>query len=488
MAITISDVQSYINTGSSIAGTISGASIDDVLLAVIVKDDDVATSSSSGWTLVQGFESNNAIYLEVWKKLAVSGDDSTSHTWTGDNEDYTLSLYALTGADYASVSTATEAIGTDAVPISNSITVNATDSVVFSGFGVDGDSTPLTIDGSLTPQVNITSAGGNNAAGQAVGSVFPSTGATGVFTHGMDSADQWGAFTILVEPGVVVPILVMDDIVHASTTTEPGLVQANTLAIDDIVQDSSTTALALTQQNTLALQNITQVSTISDIDLTLAYTLTVNDIAQVSSTTVLALTQANSLTIDNIGQTSSTSSVGLTQANTLSIDNVVHSLTSTNIDLSTALTLSVADIAHTVATSSIGLAQANTLSINNTLHSSTSANVTLSTGITLNIDNIAQSTLVDTLDLDQHYNLSINDISQSVVTSSIALLQHNLLDIPSTLQVINIDNILLTDITGGTSILAIQNCFQTIRIQDNPEHVALRIPGFVPLTPNFYVS
>lgn len=65
------------DTGITINGAFnSSTATGDLLLAFITKDDDTATTANpTGWTLEQGFESNNAIYTEIWSKEVVSADE-----------------------------------------------------------------------------------------------------------------------------------------------------------------------------------------------------------------------------------------------------------------------------------------------------------------------------------------------------------------------------------------------------------------------------
>jgi hypothetical protein len=116
----------------------------DVLLLFINKDDDVAVDAITGWTQQLGFESNNAIYSEVWKRDA-DGTETTV-TVTGDSEEYVATLIAIEGADYSTIANVTNALGTNAAPTSNSASVTSGDYLAFSAFGVDGDSNPYTPD------------------------------------------------------------------------------------------------------------------------------------------------------------------------------------------------------------------------------------------------------------------------------------------------------------------------------------------------------
>ena len=126
------------------------------------------------------------------------------YTWNTDSEEAVINVIELSGADYTTISAATLNVGTDAAPISNALTVAVADSVVFAGFGVDGDSTPLVLDAGLTSLSNLQSSFGAGSAGQAVGwELFPSTGSTGTFTHSMASADQWTGFAVMIEPASV---------------------------------------------------------------------------------------------------------------------------------------------------------------------------------------------------------------------------------------------------------------------------------------------
>jgi hypothetical protein len=215
----------YESAGAETSFTINAGHLEgyDVGLLFITKDDDVAVDSITGWTQQLGFESNNAIYSEVWKRDC-DGTETTI-TVTGDSEEYVATLIAIEGADYASIANVTNALGTNAAPTSNSASVTSGDYLALSAFGVDGDSNPYTPDVDLSEIASLQSTTGANSAGMYVGYEDLSTVTTiPSYASTIDSADQWTAFTVYLQETT-------DIIVRVSKATE--LDSADSAAVVD---------------------------------------------------------------------------------------------------------------------------------------------------------------------------------------------------------------------------------------------------------------
>lgn len=191
------------SNGTDVVVNVGSITENNTLIAVISKDDDVALSSvPSGWIQIIGLESNNAMYLEVYKKQATASEPA-SYTFTGDSEKYIATIMELGASDYSTIAVSVSNVGSDSTPISPTITPATDYSIVISGFGSDGYDPTISLDGQLTEVVN-TFAGtsDSSATSMAIGYLVQSSaGSTGTFTHSLSSSEQWVAFTITVEQG-----------------------------------------------------------------------------------------------------------------------------------------------------------------------------------------------------------------------------------------------------------------------------------------------
>ena len=98
MAITVGVTWTYESAGTETEFVVALGSLTQgsTLIACLTKDDDVATTGPTGWTLQQGFESLNNIYTEIWKR-EVSATDLTAVAYTTEVFDPTeLTVYTLT--------------------------------------------------------------------------------------------------------------------------------------------------------------------------------------------------------------------------------------------------------------------------------------------------------------------------------------------------------------------------------------------------------
>ena len=174
-----------------------------------VSNQPIDISWNSDGTKFFTVSNSGSIVYEHDADSAYTVREAITYTWTGDNEEYVLSVSEISGADFTTITAATQNVGTDASPVSNAITINEANSIVLAGFGVDGDSTPFTPDAGLTQLSSLQSTTGAGSAGQYVGSeLFASTGSTGTFDHTINSADQWTGFAVMIEPTAALPSLV----------------------------------------------------------------------------------------------------------------------------------------------------------------------------------------------------------------------------------------------------------------------------------------
>lgn len=184
-------------TATSITLDFSHAQSGDTLLAIISKDDDVATTPPSGWTSVHGFESNNAMYFEIWKREATGTE--TTYSWTGDSEIYVGSAIAIRGADYTTINVGNTNTGASTSPQSPAVTTSNAEALVLTAVGWDRDRTLTPGGGGYTNIANGSeqSAGG---AGLYVGAQEKATAGTlSAVTHTLDVSDEWATATIYID-------------------------------------------------------------------------------------------------------------------------------------------------------------------------------------------------------------------------------------------------------------------------------------------------
>ena len=171
---------------------------DTIKIAIITKDDDVPTTVSNPlWVKELGFESNNAIYIEIW---IAPGSVTGTTTWTGDSEEYCGQAFSVAGVDLTlPFEFASTLVGASINPQTPALSSVASNAVFFTGYGMDQDNTATSFPSS------------NRIGG--FGKVVSSTGAGGCsmlngisvlndsfvgYTATALASDQWGGWTFAV--------------------------------------------------------------------------------------------------------------------------------------------------------------------------------------------------------------------------------------------------------------------------------------------------
>lgn len=133
------------------------AETNDTVVFVIVKDDDIAMSTvPSGYTSVISLESNNNIWQHVYKRQGPQG----SQLWEGDVEEYVVISIAISGVDYSTLTASSAAVGTNALPTTNTLNPPL-NSFVLAGIGVDTSNLYHYIEGQFEEIAkDVTSSGG----------------------------------------------------------------------------------------------------------------------------------------------------------------------------------------------------------------------------------------------------------------------------------------------------------------------------------------
>ena len=203
-SLNLSVINTAVASGTGI--TLSGGSPPDVssgdavTFVIIVKDDDTATTSVSegGWTLEQGFESLNNIYIEIWSKNAAADPLLSSVTWAGDNEEYIAIWFAVTGADNTSIEVATETTGQSISPETPAFAPSSANRIIYTGYGIDGDNIGTSnLVGGLVHLANLNSGTSAGSCGAALGHFITDSSTTLASAIQVAAAsDQWGGFAV----------------------------------------------------------------------------------------------------------------------------------------------------------------------------------------------------------------------------------------------------------------------------------------------------
>ena len=169
--------------------------------SIIVKDDDVpTTTTNTNWTKRLGFESNNAIYIDVW-----SSEVGGANTFDCDSEESTIISFSISGCDPSTIETTT-IVGSSGIGSTPSITPTNSKSLVLFGIGTDQDN----IDSSVgtdnvfsTPAITFQrhySSTGAGGCSQLMG--ISNTSDTQPTLAGVDitlyASDQWGGWALAI--------------------------------------------------------------------------------------------------------------------------------------------------------------------------------------------------------------------------------------------------------------------------------------------------
>ncbi len=190
------------NTTSITIAKPSGTVDGDLLVAIIAKDHNVSFGPPDGsWNVGQnaGRGTAGVRFVFHWK---IASGEGTDWTWTGDNEEWYGVVLRITGHDPTTPMNISDvADGSDAAPISPTITTDIDGCLIIACFGVDDDDTPYSVDAALAEEWNAVSSTGAGTCGTAGGIETQGTfGATGTYTHSVNATEEWVAFTIAIAP------------------------------------------------------------------------------------------------------------------------------------------------------------------------------------------------------------------------------------------------------------------------------------------------
>ena len=177
----------------------SGWAENDLLLAVIGKDDDVAITNHASWTVLTNLTSGTGNAFYVGWRLAQIGDTDWTFTSTDGTEDWVGWILLYSGNDETNpIHADGESIGTTDTPIAPSVSYTSLEiySLAVRVFGADDNDIPYTTTG-LTERFNNNNTDTGGAGGE--GSYINGTSSTGTFDFGMGASEQWVATTIIIE-------------------------------------------------------------------------------------------------------------------------------------------------------------------------------------------------------------------------------------------------------------------------------------------------
>ena len=177
----------------------SGWSENDLLLAVIGKDDDIAVTDHADWTELYNATSGTGNALYVAWRLAQIGDTDWTFTSLDTDEDWVGWILLYSGNDETTpIHDSGGATGTTDAPTSPS--VSYTDLAVYSltvrVFSADDNDVPYTTVG-ITERFNNNNTDTGGAGGE--GAAISGTSSTGTFAFGMAASEEWVAVTVIIE-------------------------------------------------------------------------------------------------------------------------------------------------------------------------------------------------------------------------------------------------------------------------------------------------
>ena len=192
----------------------TGLATDDLLLAIIAKDDNVPSVPPAGWSTpsdIDGTDVNVCIHY----KVAVSADASaTGFTFTGDNEQYVGRLYRISGVLTSSPTDATDATGANGASsgtvTANAITNTYTNSLVFAAWAFDDDDDTKTYSGTWTEDLIAKSNTGNGTASVIIARKDQAgTGTTGDTTATQPTSEAWSGVQISIRDATTAPSFIV---------------------------------------------------------------------------------------------------------------------------------------------------------------------------------------------------------------------------------------------------------------------------------------
>ncbi|MFC1535731.1 hypothetical protein ACFL4H_00025 [Candidatus Neomarinimicrobiota bacterium] len=181
----------------------SNPAIDDLMIVVIGKDDDVAITDHADWTQLVNVTSGTGNALYVAWRLFESGDAGWSFTSTDGNEDWVGWLLWFTGHDTTSpIHAYDDSTGTTQYPKAPDVAYTdlTANSMVIYGFTADDNDVPYSVLGATELfNNNNTDTGGAGA----YPALIDGTGNTGIYGLQMSAPEQWASFAVIIEAAEV---------------------------------------------------------------------------------------------------------------------------------------------------------------------------------------------------------------------------------------------------------------------------------------------
>lgn len=193
----------------------TGLALNDLLLLIVAKDDDVDMEPPDGtWTEYRYFTVAAGCSSYFFYKLADSGDVAASNfVFTGDSESYVGRLYRISNVNTATpidADDATGALGTSTAPQAPSIDTVTDDALVFAFAGMDDNDTPYSLDtAGWTEDYNTDATTSGIVIGYKVQAI---AGATGAVDFTTNASDGWHAAQIAIKSadaaGINIPVII----------------------------------------------------------------------------------------------------------------------------------------------------------------------------------------------------------------------------------------------------------------------------------------
>lgn len=294
------DITEGVNTNSFAVLKPTGLAVDDLLLCLLAKDDNVQAAPPPGWS--QFHVAGVDVEICIMYKIADSTDAAaTDFTFTGDNEQYVGRLYRISGVDTTTpmdVTDTTGQSGTTTSPQSASVLTVTADALAFTIAGMDAVVIPSTLDtAGWTVDLNAITNVGNGNAGVVIGTKTMATaGNTGAVDYTQAAAEAWAATQFAIRPTA------------GSGVTRALTGNAATSAVDTA---GNTTDTAVT--GTVAT------SAVDTVGVSIGATVAITGVAGTSAEGTLEYTKSGSVVLSGEVGTSAAGAVGYTESGQVGI-------------------------------------------------------------------------------------------------------------------------------------------------------------------------
>jgi len=178
--------------------SVSGV-VDDLIIVVIGKDDDVAITDHADWTQLVNVTSGtgNAIYV-AWR-LWDTGDTGWTFTSTDGAEDWVGWLLEFSGHDTTTpIHAYDDSVNTSDAPAAPDVAYTDLEvgSRYIMGFTADDNDTPYSVTG-LTEIFNNNNTDTGGAGGYS--GIITGTGNVANFAMSQVASEEWASFTVIIE-------------------------------------------------------------------------------------------------------------------------------------------------------------------------------------------------------------------------------------------------------------------------------------------------